>query len=234
MSNGNTGHPQVIYIILCSFPCCYIIYTVVLVYYCSGRPSNTILPGALKFYVGFQNFTSEPLEHCGFVDPQGCSWRSPYQTQNNLDCLQIYIFQSQPSHRQEYCCPKFLCTIKTKYLSAYLSVFWSCLYCQTKNNDKERAHGRSPRKSSWLGRTMSYLYLDQCNQNPHRYNHWCLKICAWFHNSDRFFIFQCWKHQRIYLEFCGYMLWYSIPFWVYIQKQTSTSWHNQIFCRNIE
>ena len=148
LDNGNTGHAQGIGIILCHLPNCSIIYPEGLVYYYLGHPYNTISSGALKFYVGFQKVTSEPLEHCYFVDPQGCSWRSPYQTQNNLDCLQIYIFQSQPSHRQEYCCPKILCTIKTKYLSAYLSVFWSCLYCQTKNNDKERAHGRSPRKSS--------------------------------------------------------------------------------------
>ena len=32
----------------------------------------------------FKNVTSEPLEHCDFVDPQGRSWRSPYQTQKIL------------------------------------------------------------------------------------------------------------------------------------------------------
>ena len=29
--------------------------------------------GALKFYVVFKKGTSEPLEHCDFVYPQGCS-----------------------------------------------------------------------------------------------------------------------------------------------------------------
>ena len=59
--------------------------------YCSGHPSNTISSDALKFYVVFQKKSSEPLEHCDFVEPQGCSWRSPYQTQNNIDYIQIEI-----------------------------------------------------------------------------------------------------------------------------------------------
>ena len=42
-------------------------------------------------YSLFKNVTSEPLEHCDFVDTQGRSWRSPYQTRNNLDYLQFEI-----------------------------------------------------------------------------------------------------------------------------------------------
>ena len=91
LSNGNTGHAQGIGIILCRFPNCSIIYPVGPVYYCPGHPSNTISSGALKFYIGIKKVTSEPLEHCDFVDPQGRSWRSPYQTRNNLDHLQLEI-----------------------------------------------------------------------------------------------------------------------------------------------
>ena len=87
--NGNTGHAQGIGIILCCFPNCLIIYPVGPVYYCTGHPSNTISSGALKFYIGFKKVTSEPLEHCDFVDPQDRSWRSPYQTRKNLDYLQL-------------------------------------------------------------------------------------------------------------------------------------------------
>ena len=76
--DGNTGHAQVIGIILCQFPNCLIIYTFGPFYYCPDHPSNTISSGALKFYIGFKKVTSEPLEHCNFVDPQGHSWRSPY------------------------------------------------------------------------------------------------------------------------------------------------------------
>ena len=82
-------HDQGIGIILCIFPKCSIIYPVGLVYYFPGHPYNTISSGALKFYVGFQQVTFEPLEHCDFVDPQGHSWRSPWHTGNNLDCIQI-------------------------------------------------------------------------------------------------------------------------------------------------
>ena len=89
LANGNTGNAQVIGMILCWFPTCSIIYTVGPVHYFPGHPSNTISSGAFKSYVVFQRVTSEPLEHCGFVDTQGFSWRSPYQTQNNLDYLQI-------------------------------------------------------------------------------------------------------------------------------------------------
>ena len=78
--NGNTVYAQRIGIILCCFPNCAIIYLVGPVYYCPGHPSNTISLGALKFYVGFQNITPEPLEHCDFVESKGRSWRSPHQT----------------------------------------------------------------------------------------------------------------------------------------------------------
>ena len=76
-SNVNTGHAQVIGVILCRFPNFLIIYLVGGFYYCLGRPYNTISSGALKFYVSSQKVTYEPLEHCDFFDPQGRSWRSP-------------------------------------------------------------------------------------------------------------------------------------------------------------
>ena len=59
------------------------------VYYFSGHPSNTISSGALKFYAGFQKVTSETIEHCECVDPQGCSWISTYYNQKNLDHIKI-------------------------------------------------------------------------------------------------------------------------------------------------
>ena len=37
---------------------------------------------------------SEPLENCGFVDPQRHSWGSSYSTQNNVDYLQIGLSKS--------------------------------------------------------------------------------------------------------------------------------------------
>ena len=48
------------------------------VYYCLGNPYNTISSGDLKFYVDFEEVTYKPIEHYDFVDPQGCSWMSPY------------------------------------------------------------------------------------------------------------------------------------------------------------
>ena len=50
----------------------------------------------LKFYVVFQKVASDLLEHCGFVDPQNLSCRSPYQTQNYLDHIQINIVRVNP------------------------------------------------------------------------------------------------------------------------------------------
>ena len=54
MDNLNTGHAQVIGVILCRFTNCSIIYPVVPVYYCPGHSSNTISSGALKFYIGLK------------------------------------------------------------------------------------------------------------------------------------------------------------------------------------
>ena len=93
LANGNIGHSQGIGIILYSCPNRPIIYPVGPVYYCPGHSSNTISLGALKSYVDFQKVTYEPLEHCDFVYPQGCYWRSTHQTQNNLYYLQIKIIK---------------------------------------------------------------------------------------------------------------------------------------------
>ena len=87
MANGNTGHTQVIGIILRRFTNWYIIYPVGTVYYFPGHTFNTISLGTLNFYVVFKKVTSETLEYCDFVDPKDRSWRSPNQTQNSLDYL---------------------------------------------------------------------------------------------------------------------------------------------------
>ena len=72
-ANVNKRHDQVIGTIVCCFPKFSIIYPVGQVYYFSGHPYNIISSDSLKCYVGFQKVMSEPLEHCGFVDPQGLS-----------------------------------------------------------------------------------------------------------------------------------------------------------------
>ena len=51
LANVNTGHAQVIGIILCHFTNCSIIYPVGPVYYFPCHPSNIISLGALKFYL---------------------------------------------------------------------------------------------------------------------------------------------------------------------------------------
>ena len=66
------------------------------VYYYVFHSSNTISSGDIKCYVGFQNFTYEPLEHCDRIDRKRFSLISPYQTRNNLDYLQIEILKVTP------------------------------------------------------------------------------------------------------------------------------------------
>ena len=68
--DGNTGHAQVIGIILFISLNCTNIYPVGPVYYYPDHPSNTISLYALKFHVGFQKVISEPLEYSDFVNPQ--------------------------------------------------------------------------------------------------------------------------------------------------------------------
>ena len=114
LSNGNTGHAQGIGIILCRFTNCSIIYPVGPVYYFPGHPSNTISSGALKFCIGFKKVTSEPLEHYDFVKPQGCSWRSPYQTRKNLDYLQIEMVKINP-HRDKNVVVPNACGLSKKF-----------------------------------------------------------------------------------------------------------------------
>ena len=88
------------------------------VYYYPGQPSNNISLSALKFCIGFQKVTSEPLEHSDFVDPQGRFSRSPYQTQNNLEYLQIETFKVNPQRNSNIVVPT-VCALSKKNPSAY-------------------------------------------------------------------------------------------------------------------
>ena len=116
LANGNTRHAQGIGIITCRFPNCFIIYPVIPVYYCPGHPSNTIPSGDLKFYIGFQTVTSEPLVHCDFIDSNGHSWISSYQTHNNLKYLQLEIFNIN-THRDNNLVIPTVCVLSKQNLS---------------------------------------------------------------------------------------------------------------------
>ena len=86
------------------------------VYYCLGHPYKTISSGDLKFYAGFKKVTSEPLEHCDFVDPQGRSWRPRYQNNNNLDYLQLEIVKINTKRDKNIVVPT-LCGLSKQTLS---------------------------------------------------------------------------------------------------------------------
>ena len=101
LANGNKGHAQVIEIILCCFPNLPIIYPLGPVYYWPCNTPKTISSGDLKFYVGFQKVTYEPVEHFYFVDPQGHSQRSPYQTKKNIVYIKTKIFRVNPQRNMD-------------------------------------------------------------------------------------------------------------------------------------
>ena len=146
VANGNTGHAQVIGIILCLLPNCSIIYPVGPVYYFPDHPSNTISSGALNFYIGFLKVTSEPLECCDFLTLRVVLGDHPTRLKPILTIfnsklsrsilIETIIFLSQLS-----------VDLKKNSLSTYSSEFWSFLYHHNKTNGKKRTHGRSPRKS---------------------------------------------------------------------------------------
>ena len=127
LANESTGHAQGIGVVLCCSPNCLIIYPVGPVYYFPGHPSNTISSGALKFYIGFKKFTSEPLEHCDFVDPQGRSWRSPYQTRKFFDYLQLKIVKIN-HHRDKNIVVPNVCELSKQTLSLKLFISVLVMY----------------------------------------------------------------------------------------------------------
>ena len=126
LDHGNTGNSQVIGIILCRFPNCSIIYPVVSVYYCPGYPYNTISSGVPKFYVVFQYFTSEPLDNCDFVDPEGSSFRSLHKTQNNLYYIQIEVFKVTPQKDSNIVVPTF-CAFSKQNLYHFIHHIFGCV-----------------------------------------------------------------------------------------------------------
>ena len=105
LANGNMWHTQWIGIISCFFTRCSIIYPVGPVYYFPNHSTNTISPVSLNFNIGSQKVASEPLKHCDFVDLHCCAWRSPYQTKNNLNYLQIEIVKFNPQRNRNICVP---------------------------------------------------------------------------------------------------------------------------------
>ena len=116
LANRNTVHSQGIGVILCQFLDCSIIYPVEPVYYCPCCTPNTISPGSLKFYAGLQKIGSEPLKHSDFVHPQVFNLRSRYQTQNNLDYLQIKLGKVIP-HRDNNNCVQTVYALPKQNLS---------------------------------------------------------------------------------------------------------------------
>ena len=95
-------------------------------YYCPCNPSNTISSGKLKFYFGFEEVKSETPEHCDFVEPKGCSWRPPYQTQKNLDLIQIETVKVNP-HRDMNIFVPTVCAL-SKQISLSLSIGMLFMY----------------------------------------------------------------------------------------------------------
>ena len=88
--------------------------------YFPDQPSNTISLGTLKICVGSKNVTSKSIEHCDFFDTQGRSWRSPYQTHNNIDYIQLKIVNINP-HRDKNVVVPTICGIskQTPYQLIY-------------------------------------------------------------------------------------------------------------------
>ena len=143
LANGKTGHAQGIWIILCHYPNCSIIYIVGPVYYCPGHPSNTISSGSLIFYVCFKRL------HLNLLNIVTLLTLKVVLGDHHTRLKKSWIssnrnFQGKPSHRQQYFCPNCLWSLKTNFISTYSSEFWSCLYYHNKTNDKKMTHGRSP------------------------------------------------------------------------------------------
>ena len=138
LANVNTGHAQVVGIILCCFPNCPIIYTVGPVYYFPGHPSNTISSVALNFYLDLKILHLNLLKIVTFLNLEVVLGYLPPDP-NNSWLSSTRNYQDNSSQRQEYCSPNYLWTFKTNFLSTYSSEFWSFIY--HKNNNKMEGKG---------------------------------------------------------------------------------------------
>ena len=76
-------------------------------HYFPGQHSNTIPSGTLKFYVGFQKVTYEPLENWDFFGPQYFYWRSPYQTQKIYTILKYKFVKFNSQRNRNVFVPTF-------------------------------------------------------------------------------------------------------------------------------
>ena len=155
--NRNMVHSQVIGNILCWLFHCISSWTVLLLYRSSFQHHlircPRIICWLLKGYVWtYQTlWLSWPSRLFLEITPPDSkeSWLS-----SNRNC------QRQPSKRQQYCYPNYMCNFRTNNLCAYSLAFWSCLYFKAKINGKKMTHGSYSRNFNLLGSDLPYLSPD--------------------------------------------------------------------------
>ena len=124
---GNTGHSQVIGIVLCrfiKFPIIYPVGQFIIVQVTLPTPPHWLTS---NFMLVFKSLNMNLLNIVTLLALKVVLGDHPNRLKKRLSSNRNC--QSQPSEKQEYCCPNCLCPIKTKSLSDYSSALWSCLYC---------------------------------------------------------------------------------------------------------
>ena len=107
---------------------------------------STLYPQVTSsFIMVFKMLHMNFFVHCDFVDPQHCSWRSPYHTHNN-HYLQLEIFNINPQRDNNIVVPTINILTKHTLYQLINQRFGHVYITHTKLNGKERTHGRSPRK----------------------------------------------------------------------------------------
>ena len=165
----------------------------------------------------------EPLEHCDFVDPQGCSWRSPYQTQNNLDYLKMKIVKVN-SHIDNNIVIPTVCQLSRKILSqiihqSFVHISITRLKLIARKGLMEGLQENLPE----LEETCPIYLLTKETKITRGPTTDISKISPGFMLQMNFSFFYVESIRGFTSTFCGYVLYYFTPLWVSIQNQTFTS-----------
>ena len=160
------------------------------------------------------------LNIVNFVDPQGRSWRSPYQTQKNYNIFKNKFVKVNPQRNRNVFVPT-VCTISKQNLSQLINKrFGHVSISRLKLMARKGLMEGLPTNIPDLEEPCHVCLLTKSNKIPRGTTIYVSTFSPGFMLQMDFFVFQCLKHPWNHLDFFGYMLWYFVVLWISVQKQT--------------
>ena len=155
--------------------------------------------------------------------PQVGSWISPYQTQNNIDYLQIKIFKVK-HQRNRNILVSTVCALSKQNLPRFIHQRCGCVSISSlKPIARKGLMEGLPTNLPELELLFTIFLLNKATKITRGPTIYVSKFAPRFMLQMDFSFFKCWNNPWIYPKFCGYMFFHFIPLWTSIQKHKPTA-----------